>query len=221
MAKWESLGYGVRVTVSTKHYPLQDLQQRAVISALTELGKYGHIEPLSLQVQLGNPYVLINPQAREVLASALKSEGFKGGKGRRATLEGEKRKRLIGEAIEYLSRYWNMAIFDRVNPEATACGLVAEHAHKTAGQVYKVWQAWNREQEAIRLSMPNGLNPPNHSLNGFFCNVFEQSPETWQPAAAVRFFLFGEVPGYHETIADRVMSSLKRSYSGRFGQLPI
>src|SRR5690554_4013099 len=126
MAKgWKSISGGISCVVRAKapYYPetgetddspetaahdLARIQDEALVSALHDLYDYGEIEPLLIQVEQGNPYVMANPKAREVVAKALRGESFKGGSGRKQTRQDAELMRVIYQMVEYLKKYHGM-----------------------------------------------------------------------------------------------------------------
>lgn len=260
MAKgWVHMHAGVRFTVTAKkhYYPetgetddspeiaahdLAQLQEQDVVNALLDLDDYGEIEPLLIQVEQGNPYVMANPKAREVVAKALRGEGFKGGSGRKQTRQDAEVMRVIYQMVEYLKKYHGMSVFDREEAGRTACELVAKHTNKSASTIRKRWKERQQVEQQRRLEaeMHGEIGVAlmeSYEAFGMFGNPLRSADEAGNsptPDEVVIYFLTGEfreverqvafkklAQTYLKDFANRVITTVKRSNCNRYGQLPL
>lgn len=261
MAKgWDHMRAGIRYTVRAKtlcypateeaddgpeieaHY-LAQFQEQDVVNALLDLDEYGEIEPLLIQVEQGNPYVMANPKAREVVAKALRGEGFKGGSGRKQAQQDIDLMRVIYLAVEYLKKYSSMPIFDREEAGRTACELVAKHANKSASTIRRRWKERQQveQQRTIEAEKHGEIGIElleSYEAFRMFGNPLRIAHEAGNPPTpdeVVIWFLTGSFRDVErqdvlnelarssliEYFAVRVINNLKRSNRNRYGQLPL
>lgn len=254
--KWDSMSGGMRISVKVRapYYPktgetdsspetiarqLAQRQQSALNNALADLHDYGEVDPLLLQVEQGNPYIMRNPKAREVMVKALRGEGFKGGSGRKQTRHEAELMRVIYRTIEYLKLYHSMPIFDREEAGRTACELVAKHTGKSASTIRRYWKERQQVEQQRKLEAKKygifGASMLECYENSALFNPLRMAHEAGvhpTPDEVVIYFLTGEfreeerqearnklAQAYLENFAARVITCLKRRKNNRYGQL--
>lgn len=134
-------------------------QREGLEHALKCLDTWGEVEPLLLQVEQGNPYVIRNQRARDIVGRALQGKGIKGGRGRRATRADAKQAAKIRDAIRYLSTSCGLPIYDKEESGRTACEIVAQHIGLSGKHVYE--NIWSKREKQPEVAPPERLTEDN------------------------------------------------------------
>lgn len=134
-------------------------QREGLEHALKCLDTWGEVEPLLLQVEQGNPYVMRNQRARDIVGRALQGKGIKGGRGRRATRTDAKQAAKIRNAIRHLNASCGLPIYDKEESGRTACEIVAQHIGLSGKHVYE--NIWSKREKQPEAAPPARLTEDN------------------------------------------------------------
>ncbi|XLY87920.1 hypothetical protein ACK8QS_20550 [Ectopseudomonas mendocina] len=199
------------------------LENNAVSHALRQLHKFGVTEPLLYQLEQGNPAILRNQEAVQIITKAATGKGVKG-KGRKQSPATAQRDRMICHALQEL-RELGYPIKGDLEVE-TACRLLARRVALSEEQVYTIWNARIRESECAvigdlrrstfylrqRLENPTWVpSSPEDVLEAFFPIRQAESEENYSEDLEA---LGG---AFYRIFAERVISAIKRRPGNRWG----
>lgn len=193
---------------------IAQLENCAVRDALKKLHDFGAIEPLLFQLEQGNPAILRNQEAIQVIASALQRKGVKG-RGRKSNPATTERNSRICKAIAGLKEL-GYPIEGDLDKE-TACRIVGQRLALSQEQVFTIWNSRKRENSPIldslyrsieylpqRLITPEWVpTTPDDVLQEFFPTK-EVGDEAYTKAHYRRF-------------SGRVINAVKRRKGNRWG----